>query len=709
MPRFKTLQTRFTQGEIDPLMIGRVDVDQYYGAAEFLRNVFTLPQGGVRRRPGLEYIGQVLGQITKTSPNSATAPNGGTAANGYDDNSANKVVTTSNVSTTNPYVVLRYDMGSAVNIGVVYLNQLALTVSGTSSEFFLQVSNDDTSWTTVGTALSLSTTAKDFSRRVHGSYRYVRLARIGSTDLSTNKVTIDDMLVYVEGALSNTKLINFEFNVSQTYVFVFSDKNLAVYQNGTYLIDIRVADYTHALIPFLDWLQDADTLLIYHEDVQTKKVVRGTANDIWTVSSVTYTNIPTYDFGSGAEAIWSSTRGWPRHGALYQGRIYVDGGRSRPTVVYGSKVNSLYDYDFGTAQDDEAIGPLGFEGYNNVEAIYPGRSLMVFTSGGEFILPQPFGDPITPGNVTVARQSRVGSDSYLRPQETEGGVMYVQRAGRSIQEFVYDDTQQAFANNLLSLISSHLVEDPVDFALRRATNTEDGSYLLMVLGDGSLTVVNVLRSQGIAAFTKQTTSGSFKNCTADIADMYFVIEREINGTDVQYLERFNDAHYTDASTLFTTGLPTDSFNVPQLIAEECRVLADGAVLDNVTPDASGDFTIGRDAEESLEVGLNFNPTIKDLPVENQQIGSAIGMPVNISQVILRLRETAGIRINGKTVSFRGFGPSGSGSPLDAVPTRFTGVKELKGWRGWTEGGQVEITQVDPLPMTLLALSKRVNV
>lgn len=817
MPRFKTLQTRFTQGEIDPLMIGRVDVDQYYGAGEFLRNVFTMPQGGVRRRPGLEFIGRVLGQLTLATPNAATAPNGGTAANGYDDNPANTVLTTTNISTTNNYVVLRYDMGAAVAMGTVYLYDLKLSAAGSSSEFFIQVSTDDATWVTKGEALAISDTGKNFSRRIHGSYRYIRLVRVGTTDLGTRKVELDDMLVYTEGAVSNSKLINFEFNVTQTYVFVFTDKNIAVYQNGVYLIDLRTADYTHARIPYIDWLQNADTLLVYHEDVQTKSIVRGSDNDIWTVASVTYTNIPKYYFGEitgasddeaqivdlsalntssyfyfiidgvtsesvqltgtgatnasnietainamanigangvsvtntgnyvmnitfdgtntagrpwplitaivsggggsisvrrtlgGGEEIWSATRGWPRHAGLYQGRIWIDGGKSRPTVVYGSKVNSLFDYNFGTAQDDEAIGPLGFEGYNNIEAIYPGRSLMVFTSGGEYILPQPFGDPLTPGNVTVARQSRVGSAGYLRPQETEGGVLYVQRGGKSVQEFIYDDSQQAYANNLVSLLSSHLVDSPVDFALRRATNTEDGAYLLMVLEDGSLTVVNVLRNQGIAAFTKQTTEGEFKNCTADVEDMYFVVAREINGSDVQYLERFNGDHYTDASTRFTTGLPESDFNVPQLIAEECRVLADGAIMDNATPDADGDFSISRDAEESLEIGINFTPLIKDLPVENPQLGSVIGMPVNISQVILRLSETAGIKVNGKTVSFRGFAPSGSGSPLDAVPTRFTGVKELKGWRGWTDGGQVEITQDDPLPLTLLALSKRVNV
>ena len=32
MPR--TIQHRFSQGELDPKMLGRSDIDQYYGAAE---------------------------------------------------------------------------------------------------------------------------------------------------------------------------------------------------------------------------------------------------------------------------------------------------------------------------------------------------------------------------------------------------------------------------------------------------------------------------------------------------------------------------------------------------------------------------------------------------------------------------------------------------------------------------------------------------
>lgn len=709
MPKFKTLQTRFTQGELDPLMIGRSDVDQYYGAAALLRNVFTIPQGGVRRRPGLEYIGRVLGALTLTNPTGVTAPNGGTGSNASDGNAATTLATSTGISTTNPYVVVQYDFGSAVNIGKVHINGLSIS-SGTGEDFYLQVSTDASTWVSIGAAMSLTPTAKDFSRRVHGSYRYARLARIGATDLSTATVTLKDMLAYTESGVSAVKQVFFEFNVTQTYMMVFSDQNIAIYQNGVYLIDIHTTDYTQARLAQIDYVQSADTLIIFHPDVQTKRLVRGSANDVWAMSNVPWTNIPTYDFGSGSEAIWSSTRGWPRHGAFYQGRLYVDGGRSRPTVGYGSKVNSPYDFNFGTALDDEAVGPFGAQEFNSIEGFYPGRNLVVFTSGAEYILPQPLGDPITPKNLTVSRQTRIGSAEYLRPQETEGGILYIQRGGKSIQEFIYADTEAAYSNNLVSLLSSHLVTDPIDFSLRRATNTEDGAYLLMVLGDGSLTVVNVLRGQGVTAFTKQTTDGFFKSCGADVQDMYFVVERTINNTAVRYFERFNNSCYLDSSVFIDgVGSPTATFTgLSHLNGRECRVLADGAVMQNRTP-LAGSVTIERNATQSFEIGLNFTPTIQDLPVENQQLGTVMGMPVNVSEIVLRLSNTAGILVNGKTVSFRGFGPSTGGSPLDTAPPRYTGVKKLYGWRGWTEGGQITITQTDPLPMTVLSLAKRVNV
>jgi hypothetical protein len=249
----------------------------------------------------------------------------------------------------------------------------------------------------------------------------------------------------------------------------------------------------------------------------------------------------------------------------------------------------------------------------------------------------------------------------------------------------------------------------VDFALRKATSTQDGSYLLMVNDDGTMTVANVLASQNISSFVPVTTEGDFKRCGVDKSDMYVAVSRTVNSSTDYYLERFNNAHYMDASTRVTTGLPENVFSdLDHLEGIACRVRADESNLVNRTP-TSGSVTIERDAEDSFEIGINFTPYVKDLPVELPQIGTALGMKKNISKITLQLFETSSITVNGKKQSFRKFGPASGGSPLDAPPPKFTGVHEVHGVLGWTETAQVEISQLDPGPMTVLALSKRVNI
>ena len=65
-------------------------------------------------------------------------------------------------------------------------------------------------------------------------------------------------------------------------------------------------------------------------------------------------------------------------------------------------------------------------------------------------------------------------------------------------------------------------------------------------------------------------------------------------------------------------------------------------------------------------------------------------------------------INGRPVSFKGFGPASGGSPLDAASPVVTLDKKIEGLLGWDDFGQVEITQVDPLPLRVLAMNIKVN-
>lgn len=790
LPKTRIIQQRFTQGELDPKMYGRSDIEQYYGAAERMENIIVMPQGGFKRRGGLEHIGITLRQLTALTP-TVSAPNGGTTGNLTDFNSATSFTTTTNIGVLNPYVVAQYDFGTSQNLGVVYIYGLALT-AGSSLEFRLQGSNDAAAWTDIGAVLDVDTSPYDFSRRVFASYRYIRLARIGSTDLGTAKITLTGMHATALGALSESKHITFEFSSDQAYLLLATDKNIAVYRDGVHQIDLYFSDLTSAILSDVSYTQSADTLIIFHEDIETYRVQRTGADDSWSVVRLPFQNIPTYNFNplsrtgatlgwgtlkpqatneithvdistgalnsthigqyvegnggrarilsidtstranvfvetpfynteviaaanwtleTGYEPVWSASRGWPLCGGFHEGRLYIGGSRSRPTTVWGSRVGIYFDFDQGTGLADEGIeASLDTDQLNRITNIYSGRNLAIFTTGAEFIVNQSFGEPITPDNLSVSRQSRIGSVKGLSVFEIEGGIFYFQNGGQSIQEFIYNDTQQAYSNNLLSLLSGHLVKNPVDFTMRRATSLDDGTLLVLIKSDGVASIATIQRSQGIAAFTKQTTDGLFKSCGVDYNDIYFVVERTINGSTERYFERLNDEHFLDASIRYTTGLPATVFTgLTHLNNKECRVIGDMSVLARKTP-VNGQITTERLISNSLEVGLWYQPLFKDLPSSAQAnnsgnpAGDLLGKLISIADITVRFFKTSNCKINNKQVSFRKFGSN----TFDVSAPEFSGVKRLFGWRGWKQGGQVEITQDEPGPLSILALAKRIT-
>ena len=56
MSRIQQYQSSFSHGEIDPLLRGRVDIEQYYSSVSQAKNVIFEPQGGFSRRPGLKFV-----------------------------------------------------------------------------------------------------------------------------------------------------------------------------------------------------------------------------------------------------------------------------------------------------------------------------------------------------------------------------------------------------------------------------------------------------------------------------------------------------------------------------------------------------------------------------------------------------------------------------------------------------------------------------
>ena len=54
-------QSNLNKGELDPRLVGRIDLASYYNGVKTGQNILTMPQGGAKTRPGMEYLGTGLG------------------------------------------------------------------------------------------------------------------------------------------------------------------------------------------------------------------------------------------------------------------------------------------------------------------------------------------------------------------------------------------------------------------------------------------------------------------------------------------------------------------------------------------------------------------------------------------------------------------------------------------------------------------------
>ena len=302
MAKTRFIQSSFVSGELSPLLKGRTDINQYYQALETAENVVIVPQGGLRRRPGTAFVGSVVENLSFLSQ-VPTMPNGGTGSviNDLDDTTTTS--TTTGISTTDPYVVCLYDLGSATTIEFFDLRSISLS-SGTSDEFKIQYSTDNVTFVDAADVPLLGTNAQDFRIQVTNTARYWRLARIGTTDLGAATVTAAGVNpVRQNGLLATPKLVDFSVEDDRHYLIEFTIENIRIYRStgGATPSTTRVADVKPLYSP-----SDANTDQIRVAQIENVMLIFGTfqpmrlvnlgTDDDWVLDYIPFTNVPQFDY-----------------------------------------------------------------------------------------------------------------------------------------------------------------------------------------------------------------------------------------------------------------------------------------------------------------------------------------------------------------------------------------------------------------------------
>ena len=299
MAKTRFIQSSFVSGELSPLLKGRIDLAQYYQGVQTAKNVVIVPQGGMKRRPGTEYVQTVLNTLTRNTT-VATAPNGGTAANVNDDNDSTVCTTTVGISTTNPYVVCKFDLGSATAVEFFDVRNVFLS-AGTSSEFKIQYSTDDVTYTDAASVPLLGVSTQDFRLFVGKTARYWRLARIGSTDLTTSVVSVGTVAPIEQTATaSNFKMLDFSVEDDRHYLLLLTENNIRVFRApNTHVADIKTT-IASADVPNVRATQVENVALLFQENTIPQRLINLGTDIDWFIDNVPFTNVPQYDYNDSS-------------------------------------------------------------------------------------------------------------------------------------------------------------------------------------------------------------------------------------------------------------------------------------------------------------------------------------------------------------------------------------------------------------------------
>jgi hypothetical protein len=654
--RIVQFQTNFSSGEIDPLLRARTDLAQYQNGLETAKNVIVQPQGGIRRRDGLKFIHDFTG---------------------FTD-----------------FKIIPFEFSVNDSYTLVFVNQRIYIFKAGVLQTNINASGNDYLAATAITGAMLDeinyTQAVDTLILCHEDLEPQRLVRNSDTSWTLGALPITNIPAYAWTPVASNPAAILTPSAVAGNITVTADSGV---------FTLSAASYVGQHI----YINPFGTLRII-EKQSTTILKCFTEVGLFNIDAVASGE---WELELGWEDSWSVARGWPRSATFHEGRLYFGGSKQRQNTIWGSRVIDYFNFDLGTALDDEAVeATINTDQFNAITHIVSGNIMRVFTTGGEFIVSQAGADPITPATFLVRPQTRLGSKPGVPVEDLNGAALFVQRQGKSLNAFQYTDTTASYGAQALSVLSSHLMKDPVDLAARRATSTDETDTIYLVNGqDGSMTVYSILASQAVVAASEFITSGEFLAVGVELDDVYTIVKRTIDAATKYYLEKFDRDTFVDSAL---TGGAASSVNVAHLPNTEVQIIRDGFFDVSQTVPASSPYTVtfSNPATSSYQVGLNYTVTAVTMPAEPRLAqGTVYGVQKRILQVDAIVYETQSMAINGQEIPFTAFG----GAALDQAIVPFTGTKTAHGLLGFSKTGQITITQNIPLKLTLLGLEYRMSV
>ncbi len=588
---------------------------------------------------------------------------------------------------------------------------------------------------------------------------------------------------------SEGRMAKFIFNTTQAYIVLFRPGIIDIFRDGIRVKQITGSPYTTLdMCNDLDAIQSADTMFITHPDVSPRNLLRGATDADWTFQVYPILVAPPFDnftakfqddgtdqvvdvtlkdivrdvkstpshyyeatnltvrtsvnlknevyatsgdwkaIGEGGDA-WDDTRGWPVSCTLFQGRLWFGGSTHFPNSIWGSRTNGFAptstggggDFSLGADADHAIFDTLDTDQLNKITNIFTGRALQVFTTSNEFYNAA---EIISPSDSQWKIQTGYGA-KRLRPILVDGATFFIDSSKRSIRSFLYNFDEEAYVADNITLLSSHLIQDVLAMDSITGTATDISDFVYVVNSDGTVAVLNTLRSESVLGWTHWVTDGEFLDVVVLEKEVYFLVKR----LGEFFIEKLTEDTYTDHNVA-SNDLVVPEYNVifgtdnviqgtdnviyrlgakayldtdfdAVFATTEFKVIADLNIMDEQTyTGAPGDNIITVPHTVSrLEAGLNFLTKVTTLPISAEtQAGATLNRRKRIVKTYLNVYKSLGVYAKTSNRADRNFKVT-----LDQAALPYTGIREIY-ILGYNKLLELEISQTEPLPFALRSIT-----
>ena len=453
-------------------------------------------------------------------------------------------------------------------------------------------------------------------------------------------------------------------------------------------------------------------------------VAESASNTITLVGKLNATD----EFSLGA---FSETTGFPRACAFYEQRLVFAGTTNQPQALFFSVAGDFENMTESTSDSSAMNYTIGSNQVNRILYLASSRSLIVGTTGGEFVVRASGNDePVSPTNIQIKQQASYGS-ADIQPVQAGTYTLFVQRAKRKIRELGYVFDTDSFQAVDLTILADHVTETGV---LELAYQQEPFSIVWGTTTDGRLIGLTYRREEQVVAWHQHKLGGSFTTggvttnhgIVENIAvipgelnqdNLYMVVKRTINGATRRYVEILSDidfgtdiqdAIFVDSSLTYSGSSTSSLSGLDHLEGQTVSILEEGAAHPDKTV-SSGSIATDR-ATTKAQVGLGYTSTLRTVRLEaGSASGTAQGKIKKIHSVIVRFFRTVGASVGTSTANVDTIPFRDSSDPTDTAVPLFTGDKTIEAQPSWDTEGAIVVQQTQALPMTIVGIYPRVVV